>query len=433
MNDKVVSIRSKPRAIGLHIYMGHHSHRLLENLLANGQLPVSRAVMDASHADEQRELSISLKKASVQLVLDTRSVELGTPGGITSVRRRLPWARAEGHWTAEDLSSRSVLKNYCHQIVGFAIDHGVDVVLAPTHLVAGVGDPWFAVDRTACEQLRMALDAGGGSSIAIDYPLVTEFSLLGAPGNREQFLQQLSGLPFDNLWIRAAGFGLNATVTRTKNFIQAASGLAAVGRPVIADSVGGFVGLAAAAFGVVSDLAHGISNSNEQFDSYRLRKPSKNSGGGAAKWVYLSTIDKYVKAKDVDALLGIRGVKPSLICNDPNCCPNGASSMKSSEKRHALKQRARQLHALAAIPEHRRPDELLRQEIVPAGRICRTLVRQAGVLEQPTVLKMFDTQSRRLDDFEKMMEGLMAKRGELQQAREPTLHYSNLMPKASGY
>lgn len=433
MRHNVVALHPTPPGIGHYVHLGFSSHKILSALLVNGGLPIRRAVVDAAHANEQRELLVALKQHGVQLVMDTRSMELATPGGCTGSRGRLPWAAPEGYWNPVALGRPRALAEYCNKIAEFAVAQGVDVVLAPGHLHEKNVADWLGVDAHACELLRRALDSCGGQSIAIDLPFVAMSSVLEDAAQRRAFMSAASSLPFDNLWIRASGFGAQAGAARTHKLINAFGDIAASGKPIILDSAGGVPALAVAAFGVAGGIAHGIANMNEKFDSYPLRKPQARSGGGSVKWVYLPMIDKYVKAGDLDGYFALRGVKAQLICNDSRCCPHGASSMKANVKRHALHQRVRQLRSLEVVPEHQRPEHLLREEVRPAGRICRALERLPSVADSVNFHKMIRKQSHHLDDLEQMISRLALKRGELNRSREPKEHHSTVMPIASGY
>lgn len=433
MTQNVVSLHRKPREIGHYVHLGHGAHRVLSNLFVNGGLPIKRAVVDAAHAIEQRELLVALKSHGVQLVLDTRSMELGTPGGATRSRRQLPWAPAEGHWTPSAFGQKAVLVDACKQIAEFSVSQGVDVVLAPTHFYERGLDEWFDVDIRACIALRDALNSQGGQSIAIDVPITAMSAVLENSGLRQRIIHEVGRLPIDNVWVRASGFGIKASAAKTHKMIGALSDLASSGKPIVLDSAGGLSALTVAAFGVAGAIAHGIANQNEQFNSYPLRKPQEKSGGGGGKWIYLPTIDKYVKASKLDSLFELRGVRPLLICTDTQCCPHGASSMKGHEKRHALKQRVRQLKELEASPEHQRVDHLLRRDILPAGSTCRSLERLPSIAEVPEFKKMAREQSHHIDNMEQMIRKLALNRSQLNRSRESVAHISQVVPIASGY
>jgi hypothetical protein len=323
------------------------------------------------------------------------------------------------------------LGDLCKRIAEFAVEVGADTVLSPSHLHHKSISEWFLADTKACELLRLALDAADGSSIGIDYLLAASFPVLQAEHEMRVFQENLSGLPFDNLWLRADGFGGGAGAARTRNLLYCASALTRAGKPIVLDSAGGFPALMAAAFGVVGGIAHGIANQGEQFNSYNLRRqPKLEPGkGGSATWVYLASIDKYIKASQLESLFEIRGVRPHLMCTDESCCPLGERSMRSNPKRHAMKQRVRQLYTLSAVPENRRPEHLLSQELRPAGQLCRKIER-IPALENTSYFKPLRDHSRQLDDLAQLIERLTQVRSELTRSEEPVRRTSLVIPKS---
>ena len=104
-----------------------------------------------------------------------------------------------------------------------------------------------------CEALRFELDRHGGSGIAIDHQIITTNAVLKDPVGRAQMASAVSDLPVQNVWLKIAGFGANATGAGARAYIEFVRQLHGIGRPFVADfAVGGFAGLAAAAFGAVS-------------------------------------------------------------------------------------------------------------------------------------------------------------------------------------
>ena len=61
--------------IGQAIRTGESSYRQLENLHAEGRLPASTVVVDASKARFQREFIASLKDSGAEIILDTKCAD----------------------------------------------------------------------------------------------------------------------------------------------------------------------------------------------------------------------------------------------------------------------------------------------------------------------------------------------------------------------
>jgi hypothetical protein len=140
--------------------------------------------------------------------------------------------------------------------------------------------------------LRQELDQLGGANIAIDYQLITTNALLKDQRARNEVIDGVGSLPIDNVWVRTSGFGATATGVGTRHYIEAMRDLHAIDRPLIADGVGGFSGLAAAAFGAVGSISHGVAQ-RESFDLNDWKKPSRGRSGGTATRVYVHELDRY--------------------------------------------------------------------------------------------------------------------------------------------
>src|SRR5258708_39432053 len=92
------------------------------------------------------------------------------------------------------------------------------------------------------------------------------------PGQRGAFLAGLADLPFDNLWLRVSGFGADASATMLRGYIAAMMHFQRLGKPIIADGVGGLAALATAAFGAAGGGSHRLWG-EERFDARDWDKP----------------------------------------------------------------------------------------------------------------------------------------------------------------
>jgi uncharacterized membrane protein len=64
--------------VGHLLRLGESGYRKLANLKASGFLPAQHAVVDASKPHHQKEFLADLRASGVEIVLDTKSAELGT-------------------------------------------------------------------------------------------------------------------------------------------------------------------------------------------------------------------------------------------------------------------------------------------------------------------------------------------------------------------
>src|SRR5689334_3419559 len=199
--------------------VGHTGQRKLEALHAAGRFPYRRVVFDAAHLGQQLGLLRRLKASGCEIVLDPNFAEMTTEGGFRSGVSRLPWANQERPWYADDFGPRRNA-NLASLIAEFAVRHGANVVLAPTHLVETAAERWRSVDFSFSEALRQELDRLGGGAIAIDYQPITTNAVLRDEQQRRQLVGGITDLPIENVWLRVSGFGATATGAGTRHFIE---------------------------------------------------------------------------------------------------------------------------------------------------------------------------------------------------------------------
>ena len=105
-------------------------------------------------------------------------------------------------------------------------------------------------------------------------------------------------------------FGSDATPSRIRRYIAALRGLHNLGKPIIADNVGGLAGLAVLAFGAASCLAFGVGE-HERFSAGQWDKPRKMNTdgrvGGPSTRIAIPGLDKSVKIKELELLAKARG------------------------------------------------------------------------------------------------------------------------------
>jgi hypothetical protein len=139
-----------------------------------------------------------------------------------------------------------------------------------------------------------------------------------------------------------------------------------MGRPLIADATGGFAGLAAAAFGAVRGISHGVCQ-KESFDANRWKRPA-SKGGGIGTRIYTPDLDRYLTEEQLNILFAVKGGKSRVGCTDTSCCPR-----REDQIEHMLTRRSRQLEDLSRVPELRRAEHLLLHLIDPAVRSARQI------------------------------------------------------------
>jgi hypothetical protein len=354
--------------IAAFLRVGHTGHRKLEALLASNRLPIRRMVFDAGHIHEQVELVKALKARGYETVLDPNSAEMATLGRFASSIGNLPWGNPDRPWQPEDFSKTRNLDT-AKAVAEFAIKYEVDAVLAPTHFIESVPSLWTNVDLKACEQLRRELDQSGGKDVAIDYQLIATNTLLKDQAACAALVSDLPGLPIENIWLRASGFGATSTGAATRSFIESVRRFHDLKRPLIADYAGGYSGLAAASFGAVGGICHGVAQ-KEKFKASEWQRPA-TGGGGSAKRIYVPELDRSFKEEELDALFEAKGGRARFGCNDSTCCQHGIEDMIEKPHVHFITQRSRQIESLSSVPEARRADHFLLQHLDVAIRSAR--------------------------------------------------------------
>jgi hypothetical protein len=394
--------------------VGYNSHQSLEALLAANRLRTQRFVFEAAHLGRQRDLLSSVRASGSEVVIDPNFAEAATSGRFGGSVGKLPWANPERPWAPEDFG-RGRNADLIQQMAEFAVGVRANAVLTPSHGLETAADPWLPIDREACLRLRRELDDAGGAHIGIDFQLITHARLLIDPEQMALLIEGVADLPIQNFWLRASGFGADATSARTRNMIEVARRLHDLGRPVVLDMAGGFAGLSLLAFGAVGGLCHGVSQ-RESFDLRDWSKPP-SGGGGSGSRVYVAELDRHLKPEQARAFLGTRGAKARFGCRDTTCCARGLDDMIDAGPGHFLTQRHRQIEELAQVPEDRRAEHFLLRQLDPAVRS----LRQAAKLKFPeeSIIKIVGDARGRL---ERLRDALAAvhEEGEASVSRAPS-------------
>lgn len=400
------------------------AHRKLAELQAAGHLTVRHAVFVASRLRHQRELASALRDGGAKIVLDTEAAESAAPARRSGHSRHAPWSHQEGGLLDPSHFQGERLEDLVGSIARYAVENRVDTVLAPSHFI---GDPvfrdWLRVDRVSCLALRRALDREGGARISINFPLIVANSMLSDPAARGLVMASLADLPFENLWVRSSGFGADAGPLSAKRYLTAVSGFHNLGKPVVADCLGGLVGQAALAFGAVSGIAPGIGE-RERFDARNWHKPpeptEENTPFGRAVRVPVPGLDKSMTIKELDVLASARSGRRLCGCGDRTCCPHGYASMLEDPRGHAARSQIKSIRDLEAVPDLRRESYFLGGPMTEADRRGREIIalrplaaeaeRRGVKLDE--LMKRLTKHSQRTEKLRASLEHLHELRGE---------------------
>ena len=415
MSSKIAYLHGKPSPIAVMHRVGRQDHRLLERLHARGRFRPQRTVFSAAWISAQADLLKTLREDGTEIILDPATAELASIGRYKSSAKNAPWANANRPLTTDDLAQRSFLQ----ELAEYALANQADSVFAPGTFNADLGDYELATALNTAAEFRHMLDLAGGKQIKMDFQLMTRYGAFRDGANRRRCLARLADATFDRLWLRIADYGADAGPSKIQRYILSASDYAQLGKPLIADMVGGIAAMALPAFGVVSGLSHGIMAS-QRFDlGSWLKAPKPREKGGKfaiqPRRTYLPGLDRSLTVKEVEEIFSARGAKPLLQCADRQCCPHGRE-MLSDPHAHFLYQTAQQLARMQAVPDHRRSDVYLDDELRQASRVARKATQLA--LESDSLKDILTRAAKDIEDKRLVLEKLQERAdGELTRAR----------------
>lgn len=355
--------------LGHTVRTGESSYRQLEKLYAEGRLPVSSVVIDASKASEQKEFINNLRKDGVEVILDTKCAELSSIGRYEGAAKGAPWSPKEDKrpLLAADFAAGSNNSVFA-PIATFAIQLSVNAIHSPTHyLQMGALDPLLDIDIASLKLMRQRLDSEGSHDISIDYALLMPNRLIQDETHLRLLIQKLSGLPFDNLVIRLSNFGSDISGPKMNNTFKALECLSALNKPIVIDHIGGIVGLAAVALGYASGTVHGIGE-RERFAANDWLQPRTPTKFGRPGYFPFPGLDRSFKRQEINAILNAPNGRRHLLCEDRKCCGSKGLSYLENPKAHIAYQANRSLEMLNEVPNLHRAAHFLDNEMTSAIR-----------------------------------------------------------------
>lgn len=362
MSDKKITtfpraVRALPDPLALYLRPGHNDHRAIEQHISSGGTNFSGAVFDPSKIEHHHDLYELILKHNLDAILDPKTIQSATIGGYTEKLGQLPWGKERPH-NIEDFSGVGG-RRVIHALAEFAVDHGFTQVIAPTHIISSAESPWFSVDIRNVQILRNQLDKIGGAKVHIIYQLAISKKLYENAEERLKIINALHGLPISSLWLTIDNFGRNSSATAARNYVDAAHDFHSLNVPVVADYVGGVIGLFLLSFGAVGGISHGVTQ-YERFNANSFSHPRKPIKFGRPRAIYIPTIDAMLKPEQARLLVNrSTKTKAYFSCNDSNCCPRGFRDMIGDAPHHFLYQRMKEISNLSRIPETIRPQSFL--------------------------------------------------------------------------
>jgi hypothetical protein len=388
-------IRKAPAPIGLYLRVARNDHLSLQTYLAASASGISGLVFDATLVERQRELLSFAIDRRIDVVLDPRTQPLATIGGYSVALGQLPWGFGRINTLADYSGERG--EEAIDAIAEFVIKNGFSQVISPSHVIADGEDEWLDVDIRSAFRLRETLDRRRRGDIPIIYSLATSYATFRNRTKLQAIVDRLSVTAVDAVWLNVDGFGSTSTAAGTVKYIDAARSFHKLNVPVIADHVGGFVGLALVSFGAVGGIAHGVTM-GERFSTATWRKPPSNEKRfSPTHRVLVPSLDMMLSRDEAERIFET-GAKAKAVfgCRDSSCCPRGPEDMVSKRARHFLFQRSREIGRLSAIPESIRAGRFLEEHLRPASD--RALLASRVPLPKALSDKV-SKQRERLDDL----------------------------------
>jgi len=232
-------------------------------------------------------------------------------------------------------------------------------------------------------------------------------------------VEQLRRATVDGLWLNISSCGSDSSPTAITRYGDAAADFHALGMPIVADHVGGLMGLSLLAFGAVGGLSHGVTL-GERFDTASWHKVPEagKTVFGAKMRVYLPTLDLMPPRVDVERFFEAGGgrARSAFGCRDTNCCRRGIDDTLQAPARHFLYQRMQQVAGLGQIPESIRPTEFLEDHLRPASDAA--LIAAQLALPEDLAQKAAK-QAKRLNDMRTTLAPYAKKRRDSSFARHP--------------
>lgn len=361
-------LRAAPEPLGSFIRPGYNDHVVMAQALAERRGSGSGLVINPVHADRQFPLTAEARAAGVETVLDSKSLELSAPGGYASSGvPRLPWA-AQGAMHSPLTLAGPEGARMVRTLAEYAAEGTFSAILAPSHFLADAVSPWWAVDAALTVSLRRTLDELGMTNSLIYYPVMIRTTTLLNPEVMGQLVRHLGRLPIDGLWLRLHPFGTTKSGPLVlKRYLQLCRQLHSLGIPIVAEHSGS-VGVALLAFGAVGGIESGVTFSDTVNLDRVLGLPQPDSRGfSPPPRVYLHQFGAFMEQSVAREFFAKRGTKALHGCQDATCCPRGWVDMVSNPRLHFLRQRAREVAQLTAMPPSLRAGHYMENFLRPAS------------------------------------------------------------------
>jgi len=324
-------------------------------MVAAGPPPFHGAVLNASLEKRQRELRLHLENSHYERVLDPMALELATRGGWErDALRGLEWAGKERHVPAH--FAHSGVAGLVDPIAKFAAENRYSAVLAPTHYIENVDDPWWKIDRRAARRLRLQLDAGDRQDVLIYYRLAVSRQTLIDREQRFAILAALADLDIDAVWLCLHPVSSRSGPIVLRSYLELCRDLASIDAPLVAERAG-FLGLALLGMNAVGGIESGITL-GQGYQVNRLLSPPRKEDSAEVfapqPRVYIERLGITLTKQEARSFLSAQGMKRRFACQDRTCCRHWEDMIRDP-RRHFVFTRAAEVASFSCVPVHNRP------------------------------------------------------------------------------
>lgn len=361
-------LRPAPDPLGSFIRPGYNDHVVIAQALTEGRGSGTGLVINPVHAERQLPLAAEARSAGVETVLDSKSLELSSPGGyVQSGIASLPWAGDGGMHSPFALLGAGGTQ-MVRALAEYAAEVQVSAVLAPTHFLDSATSPWWDIDLALTSSLRRMLDELEMTNTLIYYPWMIRASSLLDPTVMQRLIDQTHRLPIDGLWLRLHPFGTTESgPLALKRYLQLARQLHPLGMPLVAER-SGTIGVALLAFGAVGGIESGVTFGDTVSLTSVLHPPKAGAQSFTPRpRVYLHELGAFVEHDVARGFFSKRGMKALHGCQDPTCCPRGWVDQVTNPRMHFLRQRSREVAELSAMPSSLRAGHYMEKFLRPAS------------------------------------------------------------------
>lgn len=343
---------------------GNNDHEVIQDLLAPGGaavfLPrarplVDRLVIDAHVAAARPEFADAASGVGVPVLVDP--LTLLWQGELREQDKWSVLSFGRSQKLQPTDFNQFAVESFVAQVVDFQVERGATAIIPPYLYLTSANDPFFEI---ALGFLRATARYMTRTGLAL--PVVPVFCAqlkgLGAEKSWAAGIDRFAKAALDlgpealAVCLSPAGAG-DDSYNKVLRLFAAIRRVKQTGTRVIAWRQG-IYGAALVAAGI-DGYETGIgtrerSNLAGVIGSRKPPKPGVKRSGGAPLGIYLEPLRRSVPSAIGEILLGHRGMRPKVMCDDERCCPNGAASTLDQRRHHAIRTRAREMAALEEQP-----------------------------------------------------------------------------------